>query len=379
MAQPGLEDLVLKELGDWFPAWPAMVQHGGVTVEAPLAAGLGMNLALKTPTRILVRVMSFRCRDFPKLFQKISEFKWDDWVDPGLPIAVVGASVRSRLKIKNRIEETCEKAWAKRRKKTGREIDGSGEPIHLYVRFADDVCTVSLDTSGDRLHKRGVRQLVGVAPLRETIAASLIQWLERHTLAAGERPQKPIVLIDPMMGTGVFFTEAALRDQLIEGRGFAWEQFTQRADVPSTFATTRPPWGAFIGFERDPKTCEAARENLDGLAQLPARVDLRNEDFFESTALPECGDASIQRWVIANPPYGERLKVEGPLSEYYAHFFAQIESIARPDLCGLILPSKAGRLALPSTWRVLEKRKFLNGGLSVTAYLFGRHRSTPPQ
>src|SRR5687768_5467641 len=78
---PGLEDLVAREVADWFPSFELKPEYAGVTVFAPLAEGLAMNQALKTPTRILMRVAEFRVRDFPKLYQKVNEFDWAKWLD----------------------------------------------------------------------------------------------------------------------------------------------------------------------------------------------------------------------------------------------------------------------------------------------------------
>jgi len=108
---PGLEDLVIHEVGEWFPGLEIKSGHGGVTVMAPLEIGLAMNLALKTPTRILLRASTFRCKDFPKLFQKVSEFPWKELIDPSSMMEIQVSSARSRLKIKNRIAETCLKGW----------------------------------------------------------------------------------------------------------------------------------------------------------------------------------------------------------------------------------------------------------------------------
>ena len=99
VALPGLEDLVRLEVADWFPELSAKVEHGGVTVTAPLGTGLAMNLALKTPTRILLRVASFTCRDFPRLYNKVLALPWHEWIHPEFTLEVTASTTRSRLKI----------------------------------------------------------------------------------------------------------------------------------------------------------------------------------------------------------------------------------------------------------------------------------------
>ncbi len=362
VALPGLEDLVLAELAEWFPNLKASSEHGGVNVRAPLGHGLAMNLALKTPTRILLRIATFRCKDFPKLYQTIAGLHWDRWIDPACEIETVVSTRLSRLKIKARIAETCQDGWVAYKKKA-RVVTARGRKSLLYIRFLNDECTLSLDTSGERLHKRGDRKHIGDAPLRETIAAALIQLVGR-TYSSGVGP---IELVDPMMGSGTFLLEASLRDQLVEKREFAFTSFRAKDIVTPQLSAERPVFGKLIGYENDKKAWAAAKENLRGMKGL----ELHGEDFFAAKPLPE---TSARRWIFANPPYGERIKVKEPLGAFYVRLFAAAEAVARPERACFLLPSKAvkGKFALPAGWKVLEKRPFLNGGIPVTAFVFGR-------
>ena len=363
VALPGLEDLVLAEVEEWFPNLEAKAEHGGVTVHAPLNVGLSLNLALKTPTRILLRVSQFRCRDFPKLFKIISALDWERWLDSSCELETVVSTRLSRLKIKLRISETCEDAWAEYKKRVGAK-SVRGRKATLYVRFLNDECMLSLDTSGERLHKRGDRRHIGDAPLRETIAASLIQLVGRSHPGSG---QGPIELVDPMMGSGTFLLEAETRDQLVEKRGFGFESFRAPGLVQPRLTVERPVFNSFVGFERDTKAMAAAKENLRGHRGFKFYPD----DFFTANPLPEDG---VRRWLFANPPYGERIKVKEPLGELYVRLFAAAERVVRPERACFLLPSKAvkGKFALPRGWKVLAKRPFLNGGIPVTAFVFGR-------
>jgi len=361
---PGFEDLAARELKDWFPELTAKQEHGGVTVEAPLATGLAMNLVLKIPTRILLRLETFRCKDFPKLYRKIEEYPWHEVIDPRTRFAVEVSSSRSRLKIKSRIAEACEKAWAAYQAKR-KARPAADRPATLFVRFNNDECTLSLDTSGDRLHKRGQREHIGTAPLRETIAAALLQLTEK-TLPIGET--RDIELVDPMVGSGTFLIEAATRDQAINARDFAFNTFKHGILAEPALQRKRVAFKTFTGFECDAKTIQAAEHNLRGLPH-----DIRKDDIFAAAPLPPKA-TNHQRWLIVNPPYGERLKIKKPLPEYYAELFAACEKVAEPDRACFILPAKAvkGRLPLPKAWKVLEKRSFSNGGIPVLAFVFGR-------
>lgn len=362
---PGLEDLVAAEVSDWFPDLKTHIEYGGVTVIAPLERGLEMNIALKTPTRILVRVYSFVARDFPKLFQKMSEFPWQKWVSPHCEIEVHESTKRSRLKIKKRIVATCEAAW-REQQRDRRTPSKKPSKIRLYVRILDDVCTVSLDTSGERLHKRGARELIGEAPLRETIAASLFQSVARGL----ESSNLPVEVVDPMMGSGVFLLEAATREKLVEAREFPFDAFARAPSGSPSIQKKGPNVTGLIGFEQDQKTIAAAKANFKA-ANLEHQVDVRVGDFFKAEPLPA---PPGQRWVFCNPPYGERLAVEESLREFYENLFAATERVARPDRACFLLPAKVvhGKFVLPYQWTVLEKRRFLNGGIPVVAFVFGR-------
>jgi putative N6-adenine-specific DNA methylase len=241
------------------------------------------------------------------------------------------------------------------------------KPATLFVRFADDECTLSLDTSGERLHKRGVRQHIGEAPLRETIAAALLQMVERKG-DLGET--RDVEVVDPMMGSGTFLLEAADRSEVVAAREFAFASFHHGVLATPRLVARRPAIVSLVGYEIDAKAQAAAQENLQRAGVKGYQV--RHEDIFKAAPLPCL--AGRQRWVLANPPYGERLKVKEPLAQYYAKLFAAVESTLIPHRACFILPAKAvkGRFDLPRAWKVLEKRSFVNGGIPVVAFLFGR-------
>lgn len=362
---PGLEDLALKEALEWFPEASAKTEHGGVTLNLPLEQGLSMNMALKIPTRILLRVTRFKCRDFPKLFQRVSSFPWRDWVLPESSVEVHVATSRSRLNIKKRIKETCEKAWVK-------AVGSEGSPLGLYVRIQSDICTLSLDTSGVRLHKRGREKHIGHAPLRETIGAAMLQMLGRHTDS-----ETKVEVIDPMVGSGTLLMEALLRDEVISSREFSFQTFRSPKTLTPTLRSKRPQVVSLIGVESDKKTALAARFNFEKLGIPPKRLSIHNKDLFGIEPLPK--QKSVVRWVLCNPPYGKRIKVTEPLKDFYEKLLKAIDDFAHPDLTCILIPQRGvkGKLSLPPGWKVLEKIKFSNGGITVTAYVFkARHQNS---
>lgn len=364
VALPGLEDLVEAEIHEFHPDWKLSREHGGVTLRAPLEDGLALNLVLKTATRVLVRVFEKRLRDFPSLFKTVSAMDWKQWIDPSSTLTVHASTRVSRLKIKKRIEETCHEAWSAYQRKLGVKADPKRN-ADLYVRFANDICTLSLDTSGERLHKRGEREYIGEAPLRESIAAALIQWVGREF--SGDVREAEV--IDPMMGSGTFLLEAALRDEPADRRAFAFENFARAPESAPALQADRVRIASALGYEIDAKTLQAARHNLEP-ALAKCEIKIINADIFKAEPLPRSERA---RWLFCNPPYGERLKIEQPLADYYRDLFAACARVANPQRACFIIPTKAvkGKFQLPPGWKVLAKRPFLNGGIPVTAFIFG--------
>ncbi len=365
VAQPGLEDLVQSELREWAPQIESIKEHGGVSFFAPLEHGLGLNLCLKTATRILVRVARFRCRDFPKLYKAVESFDWSAWLKVECELDVQASTRVSRLKIKKRIEETCLEGWRSYQRAAGIQADRDRRAT-LYVRLVEDICTFSLDTSGERLHKRGDRQWIGAAPLRESIAAALVQWVSRDFGAGVEQ----VEVIDPMMGSGTFLIEAASRGLIVDHRDFAFDNFARQPSELFKRRLFKPQVHQLIGIENDLKTLQAAHNNLRFVGeQIP--LQLLQKDIFLMEPLPS---KAYPRWIFVNPPYGERLQIEGSIIDYYQRLFAACEKVIVPDRACFLLPAKSlkGRFILPPAWKVLAKRPFLNGGIPVVAFVFGR-------
>ena len=380
---PGFEELAASEIQDWcadqFPDLKLLVGRGGIEFTLPLRAGCELNRVLKTPTRILVRLADYGCRDFPKLFKKMSSFPWHEWVSDETPIEFHATSKSSRLAIKKRIEETCLDGRKAALKKRGVGMPKSEiSAVTVYVRFEDDICWVSLDTSGEILHKRGLRPLSSDAPLRETVAANLLRYLESFDAenfgAESSSSDGKIELVDPMTGGGTFLIEAALARRAILSRQFAFENFVVFAGAgkavgEKAISKSKDPYSSFVGFESDAKVLRAAADNLN-LVRESRTIKLIEADFFEAEALVP----GPRRWLIANPPYGERIRVEGKLSDFYERLFLAAEAKVKPERALFILPEKVNPkgLKIPPEWSVLGEKRFLNGGLAVFAMVYGR-------
>ena len=235
LKETGFEETVKKE-------------KGGVSFEAALGTVLQIQPKLKVVTRVLLRIAVFGAKDFPKLHRKIQGLPWKTWLKPGVTIRARAASHRSRLRIKKRIEIVAEEAVAEALGVPYQE-EPSGPAVLCLLRLDDDVATVSLDLSGELLHKRGDREDVGKAPLRESFAAAVVERSLEHLNAAG----KTFEWLEPMAGTGVFLHEylrgqGLLAEPDAAKRTFAGVEFlaiqtskkTSPAVAPLTVATTKP-------------------------------------------------------------------------------------------------------------------------------------------
>ncbi len=443
IAPPGLENIVEFELRAWIKSlvndprrrhWlgPEVCAHlvsvsikvdrGGLSLELPREIGFSLNHVLKTPSRILIRVADFGCRDFPKLFKKMRGFNWSPWIGSLAPTPeFVVSSSGSRLAIKKRIEKTVRDgfvAW-KKQNTTGavaRETVVAAVSA-VYVRFLDDVATISLDTSGEHLHRRGYRRDISEAPLRENFGAALVMALFKDKVQVGD--MRGATLVDPMCGSGTLLLEAALLETPVH-RAFAYEDFPCAKDLNCALATggnkeleptgrleetaisandfwsgLRPHdlhFNKLLGFDLSSEMVSAAHANAKR-AKVGAIASFEIQDVFAEKSEPksaskkeipkgeslvaafQTADSSLQPLaVVCNPPYGERLKIKGNVREYFASLMNAIEMRYRPDRAGLLLPADAKMQPhqIPAAWRIIATQPFSNGGLAVVFYVFAR-------
>ncbi|MDQ7263003.1 class I SAM-dependent RNA methyltransferase [Paracoccus sp. PS-1] len=305
VATPGLEEPLAEEaraLG-----WDAQVQPGGVSFIGGWPDVWRANLDIRGATRVLARIGAFRAMHPAQLDKRARRFPWADWLRPDVPIRIEASSRKSRIYHAGAITQRVEAAL---RDSLGVPV-AEDAPVTLKIRIEDDLCTLSLDTSGESLHRRGHKQAVGKAPMRETMAAMFL----RQCGFDGHEP-----VLDPMCGSGTFVIEAAeIAAGLRPGRmrhfaferlpGFdpqAW-QAMRAAAVPSAPAQPR-----CHGSDRDPGAIRMSRENAEraGVAAL--------------TRFETCAFADLQRpegppgLVIINPPYGARIGNKGPLFGLHA-------------------------------------------------------------
>ena len=353
---PGLEGICAAELRA-LGISSASPEPGGVAFGGALRELYLANLALRTASRVLVRVGALCCRDFPTLFRKCARLPWGSFIRPGTPLQVRAASHGSRLIHSGRIAETVAAA-------IGRALGGSAPDPALpqqlvLIRFENDECLLSVDSSGDLLHRRGYRTEQLEAPLRETLAAGILMVLGWD----GKTP-----LLDPMCGSGTFPIEAALlatNRAPGKGRRFAfmtWPHYRAglwKALLKEVSAGERPAAAPIFGSDLDAAALATAVANA-GRAGVGDLIHWERKPF-AALAPPMPGGL-----LLANPPYGKRLGSGEDLKPLYRElgallrgpFAAWSGAFLSPD------PTLAAATGLP--WQVAAE--LAHGGLQVSLY-----------
>ena len=339
---PGFETLCLTELRSIAPDnSTASVVTGGISFKGRLQDCYLANLNLRTANRILMRIDTVSATRFSQLQKNLFDIAWELFLRVDQVPQIHVTTRHCKLYHTAAISERTIKAIEARKKKSEFVVPGEKLPFltpNIYVRGIDDRFTVSIDSSGDHLHKRGLKKHAGRAPLRETIAAAAL-------LLAGYKGVRPV--IDPMCGTGTFSLEAALMAKNIPPgwfREFAfmgWPSFRRaqweylKRQCEKQFI--RPNTQLIFASDKDPFAAERLKICLKQHNLMDA-VSIAQKNFF-SLAPRELTD---QIGLIAmNPPYGKRM---GTI-EASEQFFLSICERLKQDYKGwkllLIAPSKS--------------------------------------
>lgn len=361
MIQPG--SAVAPSPGTRIPTaeLPDSETSAGVPFEGDLPALYRANLHLRTASRVLLRLGEFRTTTFADLRRRARDLSWERYLHPGQPTAMHVTCRKSRLYHSDAVAERVAGAIGDRLGRPTpilRPDDAAvGAPPQLVVvRLANDLCTISIDSSGALLHRRGYRLATAKAPLRETLAAGLI-------LASGWDAAAP--LLDPFCGSGTIPIEAALlaagippgyarRFAFMDWPGYnslEWKSLVEKFQprLPGEL----PPIHA---SDRDAGAIKLACANAEraGVASL---IQFKRQAV--SSIEPPAGPG----WVICNPPYGLRVRSGQDLRNLYARF----GDVLRERCSGWKIAILASDLRLLGQTRLnLETtRTFVNGGIAV--------------
>lgn len=358
----GLESVVKWELQD-LGCSDFTVDNGQVIVKAEERDIPRLNLWLRCAERVLLKMGSFRALSFEELFDKTYALPWEEWITEDGEFTVVGKSVKSRLYSVPDCQSIVKKAIVEKLKTKYRRnwFPETGPKYTVQVALLKDVATLTIDTSGSGLHKRGYRQLAVQAPLKETLAAALVKlsyW----------NPDR--LLVDPMCGSGTIAIEAALIGRNIApglDRSFAAEEWPRlgrklwkEARIEARNAIDLARDIRIYASDRDPRATLAARENA-----LAAGVDdcIRVETR-DLTEVNFRGDYGV---VICNPPYAERLGEEDEIEQLYRQM-GQI--LNRLDTWSIYVLTANQNFERLFGRRADRKRKLYNGRIRVDYYQF---------
>lgn len=353
---PGLETVCARELTALAMAEVRPVP-GGVEFAGELREVYRANLWLRTASRIVVRFGSFRCRDFPALYRQSLRLPWGRFLRPGTRVKLRVSSQRSRLQHTGRIAATVNEALDRALGRPGSPADGPEQLV--LIRFEDDVCLLSVDSSGELLHRRGYREETAYAPMRETLAAGLLSLLGWD----GSVP-----LLDPMCGSGTLPIEAALlADRQPPGgrRAFAfmdWPRYRPglwQALLIEAGRSGQPGRADIHGADRDPAALAAARRNAER-AGVADRIEFSLRELARTPAAEGGG------LLLCNPPYGQRIGREEDLCP----LFRALGEVGRNLLPGwrIALLTPTDFLARATGLPLQPLASLNNGGIPVTLW-----------
>lgn len=308
----GLEAVVKREIAN-LGYKIIKSEDGKITFLGDERALVKANLWLRSADRVLVRMGEFKAESFEELFQQTAALPWEQWIPLDGKFVVNGTSVKSKLFSISDCQGIAKKAIVERLKETYpiEQFPETGASYSVKLTLLKDRVTVTLDTSGIGLHKRGYRIKDVVAPIKETLAAAMIQlsfWKEGR------------FLVDPFCGSGTIVIEAALIGKNIApglSRSFVSEEWDSIPNV--LWKQERKAAFEAINYEKDvrifasdidPKSIKAARMNAEE-AGVDDCIDFAVQPVKRLVAKEKRGI------IVTNPPYGERLGKKDELLSIY--------------------------------------------------------------
>lgn len=369
VAPPGIAPLIADELRA-LTIEPGEVSDAGVEFVASRRDLLRANMWLRTASRVIVRLDRFEAREFSTLEKRAKQVPWSEVLRAGSRVQLRVTCKKSRLYHSDAVAERIARGIEAKIPGCTFELRGAddaadeeteSQPAQLIVvRIERDKCTISADSSGALLHRRGWRQAVAKAPMRETLAASLI---------AASGWDKRSALVDPFAGSGTIAIEAALMSRNIPpgiSRSFAMEAWpntnsmliSQLRKEAKGVARSKADM-RIVASDRDPGACEAMMANAER-AGVAGDIEIVQRSLSE-TDLVSVGDRG---WVITNPPYGVRLGPGNDLRSLYQRLGDVVRSGGNGWHLTMIVAERA--LATQTRLPLRTLLKTTNGGLNVS-------------
>ncbi|MBR1442966.1 MAG: class I SAM-dependent RNA methyltransferase [Firmicutes bacterium] len=365
----GLEAVVKRELID-LGYNDITVSDGSVEFKANIAAIPKTNINLRCADRIYLVLSKFKAETFEELYQGVKAIEWSDYIPKDGKFIITGKSIKSTLSSVPSCQSVSEKAVIDSMKKKYKidRFSKSGNEYKIQIALLKDTVTVSLDTTGDSLHKRGYRERQLAAPLKETLAAALIElsfW------------KKDRLFLDPTCGSGTIAIEAAMIARNIPpgvSRSFSsdkwdfidkvlWKNEKKEAMSNIDYNFTPDVYASDI----DPKAIEIAKHNAY-LAGVDDCIRFESKSFKEVTLK---GDYGV---CICNPPYAERMGELKEVEELYRNMGELFRN--NPTWSFYTITSHEGFEKLYGK-KADKKRKLFNGNVKVDYYQY--YGTRPPK
>ncbi|MDZ5711970.1 THUMP domain-containing class I SAM-dependent RNA methyltransferase [Jeotgalibacillus haloalkalitolerans] len=361
-AAMGLESIVAREVKDL--GYETTVENGKIFFEGDELAIVKANMWLRTADRVKIVMGEFNAYSFDQLFEGTKAIPWETLMAVDAAFPVSGKSVKSKLYSVPDCQSIVKKAIVERMKAAYKRmsfLEESGPTYKIEVAIRNDKVTLTVDTSGAGLHKRGYRTGQGEAPLKETMAAALIKL-------TNWRPDRPFH--DPFCGSGTIPIEAALIGQNIAPGfnrefiseewpiipGSIWDKVREDAEAAANYDQPLEIYGTDV----DHKMIEVAKENAieAGLGDLIQFKQMQVKDF---TADNDYGV------IVGNPPYGERIGEEEEVEKMYRDMGQVFEQY--PTWSKYIITSHPHFEDLYGK-KATKKRKLFNGFIRTDYYQY---------
>lgn len=358
----GLEALVKRELIA-LGYVPRVSQPGRVSFEGDWEAVCRTNLWLRTADRVLIEVQRFPAPDFDALFETIKAFDYSQFIPADAKFPVVGKTRLSKLTSLPAVQRSTKKALVESLQHFHKTetLEESGELYKVEVALLNDEATITIDTTGDSLHKRGYRKLMGPAPVKQTLAAAMVDltvW----------RPERAFV--DPFCGTGTIPIEAAMMGMKIApgiNRDFSasgWHQISfdiwKQARNEARDSIDRDIKMDILAADTDEESLSMARYHAR-LAGVELQIRFEQQPFESLEHDREYG------CLVTNPPYGERLQQQDALVPLYEQFPSVMQKL---PTWSLFVITSYERFEKVVEKRATRRRKLFNGRLECMYYQF---------
>lgn len=358
----GIESIVAEELKN-LGYDNLKIDNGKIIFDGNFFDVCISNIFLRTAERVLIILKEFKAQTFDDLFEGIYDYNWEDILPVDANIYVKGRSYKSKLFSVKDCQAITKKAIIERLKKKYKKdwFEETGELYPFEIMLNKDIATIVLDTSGEGLHKRGYRKYINQAPLKETIAASMIM-LSRWR-------KKEEALWDPFCGTGTIPIEACLmakniapglnRSFIAEKWGLIPEKDWERARIFAMQAVDNSSKPHIIASDIDKEALSASQKNAK-IAGVLKDIAFMNKD---ATKIEKIADKGI---IVTNPPYGQRMIPE-ELSKLYKNFG---QALKKFDNWRFFILSGYEQFEKAFGMKAKRNRKLYNGDIKTYLYFY---------